>query len=435
MKKFLVIAAIVILGSGFVWYSTRGGGQRTTSYRFVQVEQGDLESVVASTGNLSAVTMVKVGTQVSGIVDKLYVDFNDEVRKGQLIAKIDTTLLVTAIRESETSLLRNKAQLEYAQYEYDRIEGLHEKKFATDVELNKVRYDLQIADATLKSGEFNLQRAQRNLSYANIYSPIDGVVIERNVDVGQTVAASLSTPQLYLIANDLSRLQILTSVDESDIGKIKEGQIGRFTVQAHDDIVFEGTVRRVRLQSAIQENVVTYTVVVDVNNDKGLLLPGMTATVDFLVETVSDVIKVPNAALRFRPTEEMTKQLLERMQAQREARNDSTAGGNREGRQGFEGRVSGRQGGGTPGGGFGGDRSGGQGRTDMAQLWYIDESGELAVARVRTGISDGQMTQITGRNIEAGMQMIAGITQGPVAETNTNPFQQQQSGRRRPGGF
>ena len=433
MKKFIAIAFIVVIGSGFIWYSTRGDGKQTTSFRFVQVEQGDLESVVSSTGNLGAVTMVKVGTQVSGIVDRLYVDFNDKVRKGQLIAQIDTTLLVTAIHESQTSLMRNIAQLEYAQSEYDRISGLHEKNFATDVELNKARYDLRTAEATVKSGELNLERAERNLSYANIYSPVDGVVIERNVDAGQTVAASMSTPQLYLIANDLNRLQILASVDESDIGLIEEGHTARFTVQAYDERVFRGTVRRVRLQSAVQENVVTYTVVVDVNNDDGTLLPGMTATVDFLVETVSDVIKVPNAGLRFRATEEMQAQLMDRMMREREARTDSTAGGDRPGGQGFDRNRQGGQGGGFQGEGATG---GGQGRPEMAQLWYIDENGELAVARVRTGITDGQMTEVTGRNIEPGMQIIAGITQGPALETTANPFQQErQGGFRRPGGF
>ncbi|GMQ82103.1 MAG: efflux RND transporter periplasmic adaptor subunit [Rhodothermia bacterium] len=429
MNKFIVIALVLIVGSGFVWYSTRGDGPKSTSYRFVQVERGDLESVVASTGNLRPVTMVKVGTQVSGIVNRLYVDFNDEVRRGQLIATIDTTLLVTAIQESETSLLRNQAQLNYAQTEYDRIKGLHAKSFATDVELNKAVYDLQIASATLKSGELNLQRAERNLSYANIYSPVDGVVIERNVDEGQTVAASLSAPQLFLIAEDLSKLQILTSVDESDIGKIKEGQTARFTVQAHDDLVFEGTVKRVRLQSSIQENVVTYTVVVNVNNDDGQLLPGMTATVEFLVETVSNVLKVPNAGLRFRPTEEMIAELISRMTAQREAEGDSTRAGGRN----FGGRE-GRQSGGPAG--FQGNRfGGGQGRPNMAQLWSVDDEGNLTVSRVRTGITDGQSTEVIGRNIESGMNVIAGITQGSIAETNSNPFQQQRQGRRRPGSF
>ena len=429
MKKIIAVALVLVVGSGFIWYSTRGDGPKGTSYRFVQVEQGDLESIVASTGNLRPVTMVKVGTQVSGIVNRLYVDFNDEVRRGQLIAKIDTTLLVTAIHESETSLLRNRAQLNFAQREHDRIKGLHEKSFATDVELNKAVYDLQIAEATLKSGELNLQRAERNLSYANIYSPVDGVVIERNVDEGQTVAASMSAPQLYLIAEDLSKLQILTSVDESDIGQIQEGQTARFTVQAYDDLVFEGRVKRVRLQSSVQENVVTYTVVVDVNNDDGQLLPGMTATVEFLVETVSDVLKVPNAGLRFRPTEEMMAELMARMTAQREARGDSTRAGGRN----FGGRE-GRQGGGPSGfqgSGFG--RS--QGRPNMAQLWYIDDEGNLMVARVRTGITDGQSTEVMGRNVESGMNVIAGITRGSVAATNSNPFQQQQQSRRRPGSF
>jgi len=433
MKKYLAIAVVIIIGSGFVWYTTRGDGPGNTSFRFVEVERGDVEAVVSSTGNLSAIKMVPVGTQVSGIVDRLYVDFNDPVRQGQLLAQIDTTLLVTAIQEAQTTIVRNQAQLDFARSEYDRIKGLHEKQFATDVELNQSRYNLQTAQATVTSGQLNHERAERNLSFANIYSPVNGVVIERNVDEGETVQASMTTPQLYLIAEDLSRLQILTSVDESDIGRIHEGQVARFTVQAHDERVFEGRVRQVRLQSAIQENIVTYTVVVDVDNADGNLLPGMTATVDFLVETVTDVLKVPNAGLRFRPSEEMLADLMASMQAERAARQDSAGGETRRGGfQGMEGENAPAGGNGFQGAFQG---SGGATRPETSQLWYVDEAGQVRATRVRIGVSDGQFTEITGPSVVEGMQIIAGITAGPVEDVNTNPFQQQQGGFRRPGGF
>ncbi|HMB89956.1 MAG TPA: efflux RND transporter periplasmic adaptor subunit, partial [Rhodothermales bacterium] len=272
-------------------------------------------------------------------------------------------------------------------------------------------------------------------------------VIERNVEVGQTVAASLSAPQLFLIANDLSRLQILASVDESDIGRIEEGQEVRFTVQAYPEDTFIGTVRQVRLQSSMQENVVNYTVVVDVNNDDGRLLPGMTATLDFLIETASDVFKVANAALRFRPTEDMVAEMRARRQQARENRPDSLRerfGGRRDStRQGNRGNGQGGFGGGDQGsfgpgggqGGFGGF-GGRQGRSGMTMLWYVDETGNLAIAPVRTGITDGESTEIMGRTIEPGMQVIAGVSQGETPSASTNPFQsQQQGGRRRPGGF
>lgn len=450
MKKIVAIVLVLVASAAAVWQFTKGDGKPTTSYRFVEVQKGDLEAVVSATGTLNAVTVVQVGTQVSGIVEKIYVDFNDRVRRGQLLARIDTTLLISAMQDARNTLERNIAQRDYAQVELDRIQALFDKSYATEVELNKAKYDLQVGEASVKSAQTNLERAQRNLSYATIYSPIDGVVVERNVEPGQTVAASFSAPQLFLIANDLSRMQILASVDESDIGRIHEGQTVRFTVQAFDERQFEGSVRQVRLQSKVQDNVVTYTVVVDVDNATGELLPGMTATVEFMVETVTDVFKVANAALRFRATEEMMTEFRTRMQAQREASGDTTRGG-RGGQGGAAeqggppgaaqgaGAVAGQgqNGGGAaarPGQGQnGGAPGGGSGRT---MLWYLDPEGKLQATFVQTGLSDGSMTEISGRNLEAGMQVISGISQSDDAAATANPFQQQrptQGGPPRPG--
>jgi len=425
MKKVIASVVVVIVTAAAVWQFTRGDGKPTTSYRFVEVERGDLEAVVTATGTLGAVTNVQVGTQVSGIVEKLYVDFNDHVRRGQLIARIDTTLLASNVRDARTNLERNVAQRDYMQTELDRIQGLHERGFATDVELNKAKYDLKIAVASVKTSQVSLERAERNLSYARIYSPIDGVVVERNVDEGQTVAASMNTPQLYLIANDLSHMQILASVDESDIGRIEEGQQVRFSVQAFDEEQFRGTVNQVRLQSRAQDNVVTYTVVVDVDNSDGRLLPGMTATVEFLTDTVTDVFKIANAALRFRPTEEMMAAFRARMEARRNEAGDTPRDSSRARPEGMGGGF----GGGMPGanGGFGG-------ASNRAMLWYVDGDGEIAVRPVRTGLSDGTMTEISGRDLEVGLQVIAGVTVSEDGESN-NPFQQNQSRGFRPGAF
>lgn len=430
MKRTVAVIAVLLLASAAVWRFAGGQGEPTTSYRFVTLQQGDLEAVVTSTGNLKAVTTVQVGTQVSGLIDRIFVDFNDNVRRGQLMARIDTTLLVSAVKDAQTALRRNQAQRDFSQVELDRIQKLHDQAFSTDVELNTAKYNLELAEANLVSAEISLERAQRNLGYSRIYAPMDGVVIERSVEEGQTVAASMSTPQLFLLANDLAKLEILASVDESDIGQIKKDQMVRFTVQAYDDVTFMGNVRQVRLQSAAQDNVVTYTAVVDVDNTDGRLLPGMTATVEFLVETVQDVYKVPNAALRFRPTEEMMAAFRDRMMAAREAAGSERpeAGGQSAAGGAATAAASGA-------GGWGG----GQGRTgggDSGMLWYIAEDGELSVARVRTGLSDGTMTEVDGRNLEEGMQLIAGVTiseDGPAA----NPFQQSNNtgGRRGPGGF
>ena len=278
----------------------RAEASEAPAYRFATVTRGDLSSSVSATGALSALTTVQVGTQVSGQIARIYVDFNDQVKKGQLLARIDPTLQEQTVRDAQASLERAQAELQNAQREYDRNKQLYDAKVLTQVEFQTSEYNATVARAGAKSAQVALDRARQNLSYTRIYAPIDGVVVERNVDVGQTVAASLSAPQLFLIANDLSRMQILASVDEGDIGLIKEGQPVRFSVQTYPNETFSGAVKQVRLQSTTQENVVNYTVVVEVTNRDNKLLPGMTATVDFQTGAAEDVLLVPNAALRIR---------------------------------------------------------------------------------------------------------------------------------------
>ena len=420
MKKLFWIALVILLTAAGWWYYSSDGETTLSPYRFVTIERGDLEATVAATGNLNAVTTVQVGTQVSGRVDKIFVDFNDRVKRGQLIARIDPTLLEQSVRDAEARLERSNAEMAHRQREFDRNQKLYESKVITETEFNTIQYNLDLASADLKSAKISLERATQNLSYTAIYAPIDGVVVERNVDVGQTVAASLSAPQLFLIANDLAQMEILTSVDESDIGMIKEGQKARFTVQAYPDETFYGSVRQVRLQSTMQENVVNYTAVIDVDNSDGKLLPGMTATVDFLVESAEDVLMVSNAALRFRPTQEMIASMQQRLEREREQSPDSAQ------QQGAQ-RAGGR---GMPGGG---QPNGFQRPANVSTLWYLEENGEVAIARVRTGISDGRSTEITGRAVEEGLDVITAATGGTQA-TNSNPFQGQTQ-RRRPGGF
>jgi len=417
MKKTIITVSLLVALAAVVWIATSAEAGSRLEYRFVTVERGNLESVVASTGNLSAVTTVQVGTQVSGIVNDIYVDFNDQVRRGQVIARIDTTLLVSSVRDAEATLSRNQAQLDFAGTEYQRVKNLYEKSFATEVEYNQVKYNLDLAQANIVSSQINLDRALRNLDYATIVSPIDGVVVERNVDEGQTVAASLNAPQLFLIANDLADMEILVSVDESDIGLIKEGQTARFTVQAYDEDEFYGTVRQVRLQSTSTNNVVSYTAVVDVNNPEGRLLPGMTATVEFLIETADDVMKVANAALRFRPNQQMMEEMRARMAAQREASGDSA-----------QQRGGGQAGTWSQGGGAGGWASAGgsRGASDRAMLWYLDETGNISVLPVRTGITDGSMTEVKAQQAEEGMQIIAGVSVVEEAGGIQNPFNRQE---------
>jgi HlyD family secretion protein len=387
----VLLVLAVLLGASYAYWRARqsDAGPR---YRFATVERGDVLYLVSSTGKLEPVTKVAVGTQVSGIISEILVDFNDRVEKGQVVARIDPTLLESAVRDAQANLARNLAQLQQLESEYTRIERLHQEGLVSQTEYDTAKYALEVGRETVSSSQIALARAQQNLDYATIYAPISGTVIERNVDVGQTVAASFSAPQLFLIANDLRRMQILATVDESDIGRIREGQTVRFRVSAYPDRTFDGTVRQVRLQSTLVENVVNYTVVIDVDNSDRVLLPGMTATVDFFIEDATDVLKVQNSALRFRPTPEMLKELA-------------------------------------------GQRSGDRGG---ARLFVLGADGSLQVIPVTTGISDGQWTEISGDGIEEGMEAIAGVVSEETPSTS-NPFAgpQQQPGQRRfgPRGF
>ena len=476
---FVVGAIVVGAGALGLWIYRNAEAHEAPSYRFATVSRGNLESTVSATGQLSAVTTVQVGTQVSGQVSQIYVDFNDRVKKGQLLARIDPTLAQQAVLDAQAGVVRAQADLDRSKAEYDRNKTLYDQKVLTATEFTTAQYNYTVAQASVKSAQVALNRAKQNLAYTQIYAPIDGVVVQRNVDVGQTVAASLSAPQLFLIANDLSQMQILANVDESDIGLIHEDQDVRFTVQAYANQTFNGKVRQVRLQSTTTENVVNYTVVVTVDNPKGTLLPGMTATVEFLTGSAENALIVPNAALRFRATPEMMAEAGVSNGAPRTAadsaafaaRRDSlrraraAAGGNADGGQAGGGQgpgtpaaggsnagganaggqaASGQRNGGTPGaGGAGGatrSRSSG-GRGGFAQLWYVGANGKPAVMRVRTGLSDGQNTQVMGQDVKEGMQVIVGTNAPATSATNapsttTSPFQQQRRpGPPGPGGF
>jgi HlyD family secretion protein len=426
MKRTIIIGLVLLAGL-IAWRLLAGGRDTGSSYRFVEIQRGDVEATISSTGILQAITTVEVGTQVSGQIADIYVDFNDRVHKDQLIARIDPTILQQEVRSAETSVERSQAEFDQARRDLARIERLYKGQVATESEYSDAQYKYAVAEAALKAANISLERAQRNLSYTEIRAPIDGVVLDRKVDVGQTVAASLSAPQLFMIAEDLSQMEILAAVDESDIGQVHQGQAVHFTVQAYPDQSFQGTVGQVRLQSTIQENVVNYTVVVAVPNPDGRLLPGMTATVDFIIDRAADTLMVSNAALRFRATEEMRQQLREQREATA-ARADGRAGTG-PGGSGETGENARRR----PDGPDRMGQSGAQGRglpANRAFLWYLDEDGKLNATVVQTGITDGQNTVVAGPHIRQGMQVIAAVTSAAVAE-GINPFQGQQPQRRR----
>ncbi len=382
-----VVAAIVAIVLSVVWgVVSKRNGNTDGRYEFATLERGDLENVITGTGTLSAVGTVEVGTQVSGTIDCILVDFNDRVTKGRVLAALDTTMLSAAVHDAEAGVVRSQAQYEQAQRDLQRNQQLFEREFVSEETLQNARTAAAVSYATLLSARAALNRARVNLAYAVIKSPIDGTVIQRNVEPGQTVAASFSTPTLFLIAEDLSKMEIHGLVDESDIGQIEVGQPVRFTVEAYLDETFEGTVRQIRLQPETIQNVVNYTVIIDAANEKGLLYPGMTATVDFIVERVEDALLVPNKALRLQPTTGMVAELRKSMKEKMSQLPDSV-------RAAVEQR-SGERGRGESGGpaGFLGR---GDGRGDIGRLWYLDERGSLRLARIRKGATDGVRTAIS----------------------------------------
>lgn len=418
MKRILIVLIVIVAAVAGTMYFRRQAAADPMTYLFVPISKGHIESTVAATGNLSAVDSVQVGTQVSGRITALYADFNDHVQKGQLLARLDTTVLRLSVDRAEASTTQGLASLRQAKFALDQTQRLLETKAATQTDYESAAASFAVAQANLKSDSVQLKEAIQNLEYATIYAPISGIVIKRSVDVGQTVAASFSAPELFLIAGDLKELQMLAMVDESDIGKIKKGQDVSFTVEAFPNRTFHGQVQQVRLQSTVSDNVVMYPVLVEVENPDGSLLPGMTATANFLVAQAKDVFKVPTGALRFQPTQEMIAQF------RKETGGSADSGAARGARGGAEGRGGGnagaRGGFGAPGGGFGAAAAR---PTNEAALWYVKKDGSLAVMHVHTGLTDGQFTEVSGEGLQDGMQVIGAVTGGSAAGASVqNPF-------------
>jgi HlyD family secretion protein len=428
------IPATMLAMALLTWAFVHSRGSDTESYRLVSVDLGAVESVVTSTGVLQPTETVEVGTQVSGQIAALYVDFNDAVKKGQLLARIDPTILQQEVQSAQASVMRNQAEVDQAARALKRGQELFAERVITQIELEQAQYSHTVALASLSSAQVALQRARQNLSYTEIRAPIDGIIVERTGDLGQTVAASMSAPTLFLLAQDLSEMQILASVDEGDIGRISTGQAVRFTVQAYGDRKFAGTVRQVRLQSKTQDNVVSYSVVIQVDNADGKLLPAMTATVEFIVAQATDVLKVPNAALRVQPTDAMRAAVA----AARSERDGARAATQLAGvsvptssplTTGTPGTIPGSRGtaGAGMGAGTGGRGGAGAGDGTRGALWYVDAGGQPAMVPVRIGLTDGQFTEISGPEIVAGMQVIAGVVGGSATGAAApNPFQSTQ---------
>lgn len=374
MKKKIIILGIiaaVIIAAGLFFY-LRGNG-KSNIYKTEKISRGEIKSIVTATGTVNAVTTVSVGTQVSGTINKLFVDYNSQVKKGQLLAQIDPSTFQSQVDQAMANLSTAKANVEKAavatfdaQRTFQRNKELFAQNFIARSDLDTAETNFKSAEAQQKVNQSQVQQAQAalkisetNLQYTRIISPVDGTVISRSVDVGQTVAASFQTPTLFSIAQDLTKMQIDTNVDEADIGKVNAGQEVSFTVDAYPDIVFKGKVSVVRNAPITVSNVVTYDVVIQVNNPQLKLKPGMTANVSITIETLPNVLRVPNAALRFKPVETKGK-------------SESTTG-----KQDIKG----------------------------TKVWLL-ENGKPSPVKITTGLSDGNYTEVSSGNLKEGQEII-----------------------------
>jgi HlyD family secretion protein len=374
----LLLAALLIFG-GYFAYRQYNQIPAEQQYRLQTVEKGNLNQTVSANGTINPVTLVNVGTQVSGTVKKLYVDFNSVVEKGQVLLELDNALLSAQLKQDLASVQNAEASLELMTANEARSRNLYAQEYASRLELDTAVQAKKSAQAQLNLTHATVEKDRANLAYSVIRSPVSGVVVDRSVDVGQTVAASLQTPTLFKIAQDLSKMQIDANFAEADIGNIRVGQAVKFTVDAFPNRNFQGVVRLVRLNPTNQQNVITYDVVINVSNPEQILMPGMTAYVSLAIAERRDVLLVPNAALRFKPADAKKQQNNQDV-------NKKRGEGEKAGRNSFTGRV------------------------------YVLKNGQLVPVTVNLGITDNRNTEIVSGDLNAGDQAVTGDTQ---AASNT----------------
>lgn len=304
ISKIWIAVVVIVIVAVAAWAMSGGKKEEDINFKEEKVALKTLQNSVTATGTIEAVTSVTVGTQVSGIVNKLYVDYNSQVKKGQVIAELDKTNLLSELNTAKANLASAQSSLNYQAANMERYKTLYKKGLVSADEYENALLTYRQAKEQVASSKENVQRAQTNLGYATITSPIDGTVISKSVEEGQTVAASFNTPELFTIAKDLTNMQVVANVDEADIGEVKEGNRVTFTVDAYPDDTFEGTVKQVRLEATTTNNVVTYEVVISAPNADLKLKPGLTANVTIYTQERSGVLAVANKALRFTPTKE-----------------------------------------------------------------------------------------------------------------------------------
>lgn len=405
-KVLFTTGIVVIIAIGAYFYFSKAD-KANISWRVQKVERGNLEIVVNATGTLQADTTVKVGTQVSGTIDKLFVDYNAHVKKGQLLAVLDTTALHQALQQAGVQVRTARANLLQAKLTFDRVKNLYARQLAarSDYDTDSVAY--VVAKNNLQSDLTQYERAKINLGYATIRSPIDGVVLSRDVDVGQTVAASFNTPQLFSIATDLKSMQINASVDEADIGQVKVGQKVDFTVDAYPEQTFNGVVSQVRLQPVTTNNVVTYTVIIQVDNRKYELMPGMTANLTIHIQQANNILKVPMMALSFRPPRQYFAEMMKGRGRDSASRRNGNSGGynsNGSSRPAFITDAAPEE------------------KSGVGTVW-IKNGNKVTPLKVKLGLSDGTYSEVSSDKIKAGDDVVIGaIVNSSAGQSPRSPF-------------
>ena len=388
MKNKKLWIALGVVALAIVAYFLLSGGKKEEKVEFetAKVDKGNIHTTITATGTIEPVTSVTVGTQVSGIVSKLYVDYNSVVKKGQVIAELDKTNLISELTAQRANLSSAQSSLNYQQANYNRYKTLYDKGLVSANEYENALLQYNQAKEQVNTARESVQRAQTNLGYATITSPIDGVVLSKAVEEGQTVAASFNTPELFTIAQDLTDMRVIADIDEADIGGVKEGQRVTFTVDAFPADQFEGSVTQVRQQATTESNVVTYEVVISARKNDLKLKPGLTANVTIYILEKNDVLAVPSKALRFMPNEAILKegQVIEDVEAPR-------------------------------------------------KLWTL-EGNKFKAHKVETGITNGMMTEITG-GISAGTEVLVDFNisgpEMPQGQQTQNPFMPRPRGNNR----
>ena len=428
MKKLLKIIIVIAVLAGVAlgiksYFFNDEAANQAGALISTKVVTDTIKTTISATGTLEPVDQVEVGTQVSGDIAKINADFNSKVKKGQVIAELDKSKLQSTLKQALISYKSAENDLKFKQSTYDRVKKLAESKSASAVELEQAEYNLNAAKLSVEQRQNEVSQARLNLSYATIKSPIDGVVLKRAVDVGQTVAASMSTPTLFIIAKDLVQMKVMAAVDEADIGQVKAGQRVTFTVDAFQNDIFNGTVQEVRLNPTTTSNVVTYTVVITAENPEQKLLPGMTATCTIVTQEITDAVIIPVKALKFKPAEG-TPMMDPKDMPRPERPKTAEAGDN------FPPPPPGMGPGGAPG--TGAKKKHKKPKLEGDHVW-ININGKAAPRRVKIGLSDGVNVQIL-KGLHVGDSVVTSqetATAKARKSDASSPFMPQRPGKKK----